>query len=229
MKVVISYGGSVLVPDRPNLELIREFCNMIIKLEHQFWIVVGGGKIARDYINAARQFNASDTYCDEIGIEVSRINARLLISSLGDRTYPEPALNFKEAYLYSLEKNIVVMGGTHPGHTTDAVAAMLGEYVKADLIVIATSVDGVYSKDPKKYPNAERYETLKASELVEISMKSEIRAGYIGVVDPLAAKIIERSNIKTVILDGRDMGNFFKCLSKKGFTGTIISSTNRED
>ncbi|MFQ6051089.1 MAG: UMP kinase [Candidatus Hydrothermarchaeota archaeon] len=222
MKVVISYGGSVLVPDKPNLELIRNLCDMIIKLDHRFWIVVGGGKVARDYINAARQLNAPDTYCDEIGIDISRVNARLLISSLGDLTHPEPALNFKEAYLYSVEKNIVVMGGTHPGHTTDAVAAMLGDYIKADLIVIATSVDGVYSKDPKKYPDAERYETLKASDLVGISMNSDMRAGYIGVVDPLAAKIIERSNIKTVILDGSDIDNLFKCLTKKKFRGTII-------
>ncbi len=198
MRLVISLGGSML-----RFERIKEYAEVLEKLaeEHEVFVVVGGGRIAREYINTARSLGADETLCDYIGITVTRLNAMLLISALKSSPKRIP-VDFIEAYELSKNHRIVVMGGTFPGHTTDATAALLAEFVKADMLLIATSVDGVYSRDPRVYRDAKKFERISASELVEIVSKSTAKAGSSVVVDLLAAKVIERSKIKTVIFLG---------------------------
>ena len=88
--------------------------------EHQVMVVVGGGRTARDYIGVARDLEASEAICDDIGIEVTRLNARLLITALGEDAYPRVPHNFSQALEFSLSGKIVIMGGTEPAHSTDA-------------------------------------------------------------------------------------------------------------
>lgn len=205
MKIVLSLGGSVLLGGgfEEMAERIKEFAEAINRLseKHSVFVVVGGGKIAREYINVARTVGANETYSDYIGIEVTRVNAMLLNFALKNspKIIPE---DFRAAYELSLTHPIVVMGGTFPGHTTDATAALLAEFVKADLLLNATSVNGVYSADPKKDENAKRFEKLSFEELTEIVAKGETKAGSSNVIDLLAAKIIQRSRIKTIIFLG---------------------------
>ena len=97
---------------------------------------------------------------------------------------------------------ILVMGGTHPAHTTDAVSATLAEFIDADLLVIATNVDGVYTKDPRTNKDAKKLEKITTKELIEITGSGSISAGSSSVVDPLASKIIDRAKLKTVVING---------------------------
>lgn len=198
MKIVLSLGGSVF----GDVDRIKKFAKAIENIScEKLFVVVGGGKTARDYIGKARELGADETFCDYVGIEVTRLNAMLLIAALKNVAKKVPR-DFVEAYDLSMTSKIVVMGGTFPGHTTDATAALLAEFVGADLLLNATSVNGVYSEDPKKSKNAKRFKRLTPSELVEIVKKGEIKAGSSNVVDLLAAKIIERSGIKTIIFLG---------------------------
>ncbi|WP_292488103.1 UMP kinase [Methanohalobium sp.] len=207
MLVVLSIGGSIIANDL-DPERFVFYKNALSKLlpDHQLVIVTGGGKAARDYINVARSVGSNEAVCDFIGIEVTRLNAQLLISAFGEDAYPEPPRTYKEAKLALASDKVVVMGGVVPGQTTDAVSAILAEYLNADFLVIATSVDGVYSKDPVQDPNAKRYEKLSAKELVDVVISTEIKAGSKSPVDPLAAKIIERCKMPTTIMDGTDPG-----------------------
>ena len=200
-KVVISIGGSVLIPEL-SAERIKKYSDMISRLEKKkikTYVVVGGGKVSREYINTARKLGATEAECDEIGIAFTRLNARLLISALKN-PYPEPVEKIEEMP----DERTIVMGGTHIGHTTDAVAALLAEYCGADLLIIATDVDGIYDKDPKKNSDAKKFDRISASELVKIVMKNVMKAGATGVIDPLAAKIIERSGIKCIVINGNN-------------------------
>jgi len=200
MKIVLSLGGSVL---SLNAERIKSFADILEKVanDHKVFVVVGGGKIARDYINTAKSLGADNTFCDYLGIGVTRLNAMLLISALksAPKIVPE---DFKTAYELSIKHDIVVMGGTFPGHTTDATAALLAEFVGADLLLNATSVDGVYSDDPKLNPNAKKFDKIKVDNLIEIVAKAEAKAGGSFVMDLLALKIIQRSRIKTIVFLG---------------------------
>jgi len=205
MLVVISVGGSILAKDL-NPDSFISYANALDALakEHRLVVVTGGGVAARDYINVARSVGANEVACDFIGIEVTRLNAQLLISALGDNAFPEPPRTYKEAEAALTSGKIVVMGGVIPGQTTDAVSAILAEYMDADLMLIATSVDGVYSADPTTNPDAVKFEKMTAKELVNIVMSTEMKAGSKSPVDPLAAKIIERCQIETIVMDGSD-------------------------
>ena len=222
MKIVVSAGGSVLArtlsPDK-----FRDYASAIkeISKKNSIFIVTGGGQAARDYIAVARELGADEATNDLIGIELTRLNARLLIAALGDSAYSEPPVNYKEAKNASLTGKIVVMGGVTPGQTTDAVSAVLAEYIGADLLINATSIDGVYSSDPKMNRDAEKFDSLTPSQLIEIVMKTEMKAGANSPVDLLAAKIIERSNIKTIILHGEDPRNIVDAVNGK-HTGTVV-------
>lgn len=204
-KIVISLGGSILIPELKS-ERIKKYAQMLSDLKKKglkIFIVVGGGKVSRAYIQAARELGANDAECDKIGIDFTRLNSRLLIAALGENAHQEPAKTIEEATVLGDDK-IIVMGGTHIGHTTDAVAALLAEYAKADLLIIATNVDGVYTADPNKDPHAKKLDHVTSSELVNIVMKNVMKAGSAGVVDPLAAKIIERSATPAIVVNGND-------------------------
>ncbi|WP_292470128.1 UMP kinase [Methanolobus sp.] len=232
MLIILSVGGSILAKElKPDSFLGYAQALKELAKEHTVVVVTGGGVAARDYIGVARSTGANEVECDYIGIDITRLNAKLLISALGDAAYPEPPKDYKEAQDVLSSGKIIVMGGVIPGQTTDAVAAILTEYLRADLLVISTAVDGVYSADPRKDPDAVKYETMTAKELVNTVMTTEMKAGSKSPVDPLAAKIIERCNIETIVMEGSEPQNVLKVIlqetkksgDKKGvYLGTRI-------
>ncbi len=205
MRFVLSLGGSVLgLSDFSTVaKRISGFGEVLGELaeKHKFFVVVGGGRIAREYIGIARELGADETFCDMIGISVTRINAMLLSSAVKKAPRRVPK-DFVEAIELSRIYDVVIMGGTFPGHTTDATAALLAEFVGADYLLNATSVDGVYTEDPAKSKDARKIPEMSAKTLVEIVSREAAVAGANVVVDLLAAKIIERSGIKTVVFKG---------------------------
>lgn len=217
MIAVLSIGGSILEKDADKIRAIADAVREIAS-KNKVFVVCGGGPTSREYIKVARALGASEAVCDMLGIDATRLNARLLISATKDackiipKTYEEAAAQ---------KENIVIMGGVSPGHTTDAVAAILAEYVGADLLVNATSIDGVYSADPKKDKNARKFQKLTPRQLVEIVSKVEMTAGPATVFDLLASKIIERSGIKTIVVDGRNPENIVGAVRGK-HSGTEI-------
>nr|QNO51716.1 uridylate kinase [Methanosarcinales archaeon ANME-1 ERB6] len=221
MKVVISLSG-IFFEDATRVKQIAEVLEEIAK-SYGLYIVTGGGKIARERIKIARELGANETICDYIGIALTRVNAKLLISALRS-AHPEPFSAYNEVAGAGLgeEARISVMGGVSPGYTTDAVAAILAEYVNADLFIDVTSVDGVYDADPRRYPEAKKYDKLTAKELVALTAKEELKAGSRIVIDPVAAKIIERSGIKTIVIDGSNPRDILNAVQGKHH-GTVIN------
>ena len=216
MKIVISIGGSVLVS---NLEpaRIKQYADTIrkIAIDNELVVVTGGGVAARDYIKTARALGANEMLCDLMGIDVTRLNATLLIAALGEDAYPQVPETYEEAQRAVELGKIVVMGGVVPGQTTDAVSVMLAELLGAELVINATSVDGVYTADPKSNPDAKKFDTMTPAQLVDIVIRTEMKAGSNSPIDPLAAKIIERCNISMIVVDGRNPENIINAVSGK--------------
>lgn len=222
--LVISIGGSILLPEDEDVSRLVSLAELLKKHseERDLYLVVGGGKIARRYIDWGRKLGADEAALDELGIESSRLNARLLIGALKKKVYPVPAEDFAEAISAGNHYDMVTMGGTHPGHTTDAVAAMLAERLGSERLINATSVDGVYTSDPNKNEDAEKVEELTHEELIEIVSESERGAGPNVVFDPLAAKVIERADIDAYILDGFDLEALGRAIREEPFEGSRV-------
>jgi len=221
MKIVITIGGSIIIKDH-NYKKFMDYADVLRDLtdEHEVFVVVGGGKTARDYIGIARAIGVSEAMCDEVGIEVTRLNAKLLIAALGEHAYPEVPHNFREALQFASSKKIVVMGGTEPAHSTDAVGSILAEFVGADMLINATSVDGLFNKDPNKYSDAKMFNDVKPSKMMDLMSTKDIKAGTYEFFDMTAIQIIKRSGIKTVILNGGNANNIKTAINGK--IGTII-------
>ncbi len=215
MKVVVSIGGSVLAPSVGS-ERIGAYASVIEELAdegHELGLVVGGGPTAREYISAARDLGANEIELDNLGIAVTRLNARLLIAALDDRAAPTPPRDHETALEAFRRGDIPVMGGTVAGHTTDAVGTALAEYIDADLLVYATSVPGVFDADPNEVADATKYDSLSASKLVDVVSGIEMEAGSNAPVDLLATKLLERSGLNAVVIDGTDPTNLASALA----------------
>jgi len=218
---VLSLGG-VLFEDAITIKGTAEIVKTMAEDVTRIYVVTGGGELARRLIETARKLGADDAYCDLVGIAATRLNAMLLIAalrSLRADVRQTPPRDYEGAL--AAPERIVVLGGVSPGYTTDAVAAILAELSGAKLLLFATSVDGVYDADPKVYPSARKFDRLTPEELTEIVMKTRLKAGSHSVIDPVAAKIIERCRVKTIVIDGRRPENILNAARGK-HNGTEI-------
>jgi uridylate kinase len=220
---VISLGGSVLVPDKVDVKFLKEFKDLIIKLTkkgNSFIIICGGGKVCRDYQDAARQVSElSDEELDWIGVHATRFNAQLLHATFGKLAHKEvikdPTLdtNFRE--------QIVIAAGWKPGWSTDFVATILAKNHKVSSIVNVTSKPFVYDKDPAKFKDAKPIKKIEWSEFRKM-FGSKWSPGLSSPFDPVASKECHDSNIKVVIM-GSNLSNIKNFFENKKFEGTVIS------
>lgn len=214
-----------MAPGEPDVDCIKDIVKTIQKLrsqKHEVLVVVGGGELARMYIDAAKKLGISSVDQDKIGIAATRLNAQLIISALGEIAEDTPVTVFEKAVREMLRDKVPVMGGTTPGQTTDAVAAMLAQITKSELLIFFTNVDGVYTADPKLDPNAKKIEKLTALELAKILGKEEMKPGIKTIMDPIAVKLIHRANIETLVLGRHEIKRLPEILNGAKHTGTTI-------
>jgi uridylate kinase len=223
MKIVLKLGGSLFPLNGPS-QALRAVCEAMqrLSLKHRLVAVTGGGEYARKYIETARSFGASEAICDQLGILVTRLNARLLITALGDLAYPDVAISLDELLRYFESGKIVVMGGLQPGQSTNAVAALAAEALRADAFLNATKVNGVYTRDPTKYPDAVKLSEVSVARLSEILSTENVTAGSYDLMDPIALRILERSRIPTWIISGSDPANFERVLAGENIGTRLI-------
>lgn len=183
--------------------------------------VAGGGPVARRYISLARKAGADESSLDEMGIQVSRLNARLLIHKLGSRAWPRPPETLDEAVQAAGSGLAVVAGGLYPGQSTNGTAALIAERLGAEQLLNATDVDGVYDMDPNKHKNAKLIKRIKLQDLRAMMARQESVAGGHDLMDLVALKIIERSRIKTRILRA-DAKTLEKAARGSGSPGTLV-------
>jgi len=224
-KVIISLGGSVLVPGEGDGRYLMDLADLLREVSSQVRVfaVTGGGRVARYYIETGRELGMPERALDELGIAVTRLNARLLAAALKGKANREPARGYAEAARLAKRYPIVLMGGTRPGHTTDRVAASLGRFVHASRIVNATSVDGVYSADPKEHPDARLLPRLRFEELMALTGEGHPAAGPRMVFDPVAARVLARDRIPLCVVHGRDLGALRNAILGRPFRGTVVS------
>jgi uridylate kinase len=201
-KIVVSLGGSVILSDEADVHFFKKLVDLLKRLskKYKIYIVIGGGKTARNYIKLGRALNLDEGTLDEIGIDITRINAKLFTETLGTSNKKIP---FTTDEAKDINKSIVVMGGTTPGHSTDMVGAELAKKTHAIRYIIATNVDGIYDKDPNKYPDAKQLREVSIKQLINEYGTDWNSAGANVVVDGPALGIIDKEKIPTFVVNGK--------------------------
>jgi len=219
-RIVIKFSGKVFAME--NIKLLKDYARFLAKVSktYQPIIIAGGGKIARHYISHARSSGVDESTLDELGIEISRLNAKLLIYALKGKAYSHPPTSLKEAQQAVESGLIVVAGGLHPGQSTNGTAALIAEKTNADQFINATDVDGIYDSDPNKNKKAKLFKQIEIKNLKKMLIHEDSVAGGYDLMDIVALKIIERSKIKTRVIRS-DIKNLEKAIKGQA-TGTEI-------
>jgi uridylate kinase len=189
---------------------------------HEVAVVLGGGALAREFIGIAKKLDLDTTAQDEIAISCSRLFAQLFLKKIGESGCNKLAITLDDAAQCLALGKVVVMGGLKPGITTDAVAALVAERVEANLLVKGTDQDGVYDKDPRKYPDAIKLDHLSIEDLAKIFEGSVHKAGIHQIIDPEALKVLKRKRLKLVIVNGFKPENLLAAISGES-VGTVIN------
>ena len=199
-RIVIKLSGRVFGMD--SIKVLKNYAVFLVKISKfcQPIVITGGGTIARHYISHARISGADESTLDELGIEISRLNAKLLIYALKNKVYSHPPTTLQEVKHAVDDGLIVVAGGFYPGQSTNGTAALIAEKLKAEQFLNATDVDGVYDMDPNKFKKAIKFKRIEMKNLKNMLIHEDSIAGGYDLMDIVALKIIERSKIKTRIL-----------------------------
>jgi len=230
--IVAAIGGSLLVhsDDEEMARWRQRLCATIAAASStgsRFALVVGGGRLAREMIAVERSRGITDeAELDIVGIAATRTNAenlRGLLAEAGIDVAADIPSSISDAAAALNSHTVVVMGGTIPGHTTDAVAIMLGIKCAAQRVLIATNVSHVYTKDPRLDPTARPIESLTLTELARISgSEGRLAAGSSSAVDPIGVVLAMEAGMPLAVLDGRDAGLLSKALTGRPFAGTQV-------
>ncbi|MDD5050670.1 MAG: UMP kinase [Candidatus Pacebacteria bacterium] len=222
--IIISVGGSILVPQQIDVDSIKKFKELIIRHTKngiRFAIVAGGGKTARNYQEAARAISpeVSATDADWVGIGATKLNAELLRAIFAPLSHPHVVDNpstpvdFKEA--------ILIGAGYEPGCSTDEDAVLMAKNIGAKKLINLSNINYVYDKDPRKFPNAKIIEDISWAEFRKI-IPEKWEPGMSSPFDPIAAKEAESFGLEVVVMNGNNLINLDAYLKGEPFKGTRI-------
>jgi uridylate kinase len=223
MRIVIRLGGSV-VATPVNTQLISEYAKILKRLKakgHVLAVVVGGGALAREFIKIAKELGLAEKDQDDLAIGVSRLYAQLFAKMLGAEACEKIPTSVEEAAICLEKRRIAVLGGLKPGMTTDTVAAQVAERINADMLIKATDQEGVYTKDPRRHPDAVKLDKISFEELPKFLAENKHKAGIHQILDPGAIKILKAKRIKVQVLNGFKPENLLLAVEGKP-VGTII-------
>lgn len=227
-RVLLKLSGEALAGENKhgiNFDTVLKICGPIKKCVDdgiQVGIVVGGGNFWRG--RSSRQMDR--TRADHMGMIATVMNALGVadaLEQLGVQVRVQTAISMQqiaEPYIRNravrhLEKKRVVAFGCGTGNpyfSTDTAAALRAAEIDADVIIKATMVDAVYDSDPKKNPNAIKYDELTFSEIINRGL---------GVMDSTAASLCKDNNIPILVLNINDPENIYNAVYGKK-VGTIV-------
>ncbi len=224
--IVISLGGSLIVPEKINVKFLEEFKKIILKNidNYKFVIVCGGGKTARNYIEGLENQKISNKeYLQSLlGVSTTRLNARFMTYFFGkdaNKGIPHEMIDVEN---YLRKNNIIFCGSLRYAkkQTSDSTSAKLAHYFNCDFINL-TDVSGLYEKNPKKFKNAKFIPEISYKNFLKMFKKIKFEPGQHFVLDHTAAKIIKKHKIRTFIL-GPDLRNLDNLLTGKHFVGSVV-------
>ncbi len=223
--IVVSVGGSLIVPDELSVPFLHSFRELILKKVSEglsFYIIAGGGKTARKYQDAALAVDGSIENEDKdwLGIHSTRLNAHLLRTLFRDHAYHKVMKNPTKSP--HTDEAIIIGSGWKPGNSTDYCAVMAAKKIGAKKVINLSNIDYVYTADPRTNPDAQKIEKIEWSEFRKL-IPDHWDPGLSSPFDPVAAKEAEHQKLEVAIINGEKLEEFDHYISNEPFIGTIIS------
>ena len=222
--IVLSLGGSLIIPNDIDVKYLKEFKRIILKntKNYKFVVVCGGGSIARKYISALREAGMNEIFQSYAGISATRTNARFMSYFFNQdqkRGIPD---RIREVKRYAMKYDVIFCGALeyHPDQTSDSTSAQIAEVFKCDFVNL-TDVSGLHDKNPKEFKDAKFISNISWDAFEKMANKIKFKPGQHFALDQRAAKLIHKKRITTYIL-GKDMKQLDNLLNGKKFIGTII-------
>jgi len=221
--IIISLGGSLIVPDEIDTEFLKSFVKTIkeyVQEGFHFVIITGGGRTCRKYNEASSKISSpTNEELDWLGISTTRVNAELISIAFGDLAYEKIIMD--PDVIEATDKPIIVGGGWKPGNSSDLAAVHSAKSFDAKKLINLSNIDFVYNKDPKKFSEAVIIKESSWSDFREVIPK-EWGPGINSPFDPVAAKEAEALGLEVVIMNGKNIESLKNYLDGKEFIGTII-------
>ncbi len=226
-KIILSLGGSLIYPEKGiNINFLRKFDRFIrdrVKEGKQFFIVCGGGFVARKYQNASKKVIGSIKHndVDWLGIHATRINAHLLRTIFRDIAHPKIITQYDEKEI--IKEPVVIAAGWKPGWSTDYCAIKLAENYDSKIIVNLSNIETVYETDPRVNPQASPIWTT-SWEYFRTLIEKKWTPGLSVPFDPVASELAQKLGLTVIILKGDDLKNLDNLFAGRKFKGTTITS-----
>ncbi|MDP2695949.1 MAG: UMP kinase [bacterium] len=233
-KTIISVGGSLVVPnggiDTTFLSNFNKFIRQKLAQDNQrqFFIVVGGGSVARHYRDAGQAVLGQELTKDDLdwlGIHATRLNAHLLRTIFRDIAHPFIIKNYE--IIRKVEEAVAVGAGWKPGWSTDYDAVLLCQDYGIDNLINLTNIEQVYDKDPREHNDANPIDKISWADYRKL-VGDDWSPGMNAPFDPIAAKKAQELGVKVAILKGNNFDNLENYFDDKEFIGTIIQSYNKQ-
>lgn len=229
--LVISLGGSIVVPDHVDTEFLSSFRSLVeehlTSTEDTLVLVIGGGAPARRYQEAYRavspvQHNRdADLVQDWIGIMATRLNAELVRHALAP--FCEDPVAYDPTGEISFTGRVLVAAGWKPGFSTDFVAVRLAERFGADTVVNLSNIAQVYTADPRTDATAQPLDRVSWEEFRSI-VGDDWTPGRNLPFDPVATRRAAELGLTVIAADGKNLDNTRAILKGEDFFGTRIGT-----
>jgi len=224
--MVLSLGGSLIVPNEIDLNFLENFKKVIKKHEskYNFVVICGGGSVARKYISALKKSKKSEFLQSMAGISITRVNARFMTYLFGRDANEGIPHDMNQVKNLLRTNNVVFCGALRYANkeTSDSTAAKLARFFKTEFINL-TVVPGLFTRNPLQFKDAKFIPEISWKEFHKKTEKIKYKPGQHFVLDQDASEIIMKEKIKTYIL-GKNLKNLDDLLSGKKFIGTIIEN-----
>jgi uridylate kinase len=227
-RIVMSIGGSLVVPDGGIDTKFLSELNKFIREQlaknpnRQFFLIVGGGTIARKYRDAGQQVIGHELTRDDLdwlGIHATKLNAHLIRTIFRDLAHPYIIKHYE--IIRKAEEPVVVAAGWKPGWSTDFDAVLLCEDYGVKQMINLSNVEQVYDSDPRKNPNAKPISEISWKDFRKL-VGDEWIPGMNAPFDPVAAQKAEELGVKVAVMSGHDFDNIRRYFDGEKFLGTVI-------
>lgn len=227
-KIVISLGGSLIVPNGGiAIDFLKKFNTFIRRQlqknpDTQYFIITGGGAVARKYRDAGRDVIGRELSPDDLdwlGIHATKLNAHLIRTIFRDVANPRIIKHYD--IIRKVDEQVVVASGWKPGWSTDYCAAMICEDYNASTIINLSNIEYAYDHDPKTHTDAKPLKKATWEEFRKI-VGDEWVPGMNAPFDPIASKKAQELGLKVVIMKGTDLENLENFFNGADFNGTVI-------